>query len=71
MPRIPLASLTEALGPNGDETDMVIFDGPIYLLNVDGEVNIIFDVSQYKTHDCSYEELKRHLRKQKIPKIWK
>ena len=71
MPRIPLAKLTEALGPKGDDTDMVIFNGPVYLMTVDGEVNIIFDVSPYATHGCSYEKTKRHLRNQKIPKIWK
>ena len=71
MPRIPLASLTKALGVEGDDTDMVILNGPVYLMTVDGEVNIIFEVSPYKTHGYSYEELQRYLRKQKIPKIWK
>ena len=71
MPRIPLASLTEALGPNGDDTDMVILNGPVYIMTVDGEVNIIFEVSPGIAVGRSYEELKRHLRNQKIPKIWK
>lgn len=70
MPRIPLASLTEALGAEGDDTDMVILNGPVYIMTVDGEVSIIFEVSPYKTHGCSDEKLQRYLRKQKIPKIW-
>ena len=70
MPRIPLAKLTEALGPKGDDIDMVIFNGPVYIMTVDGEVNIIFEVSPYKTHGFSYKKLQRYLRSQKIPKIW-
>ena len=70
MPRIPLNALAKALGPEGDDTDMVLFNGPVYIMTVDGEVNIIFEVSPYKTHGCSYKKLRQYLRDQKIPKIW-
>ena len=70
MPRIPLKNLAKAFGPEGDDDDMVIFNGPVYIMTVDGEVNIIVDVSPYATHNCSYEKLKRHLRNQKIPTNW-
>lgn len=70
MPRIPLKTLVTAVGPEGGDTDMVIFNGPVYIMTVDGEVNIVFDVGPYATHGCPIEELKQNLRKHKIPTIW-
>ena len=72
MPRIPLSSLEQAIVLNReDPTDMVILPGPVYILTVDGETNIVFGVDLYKTHNCSYLELQSYLRKQTIPPVWR
>ena len=70
MPRIPLANLAEAVGSYGLD-EMVKFDGPVYIMTVDGEVNIVFNVFDPGNDGFSYEELKRHVQNQKIPNIWK
>ena len=72
MPRIPLSSLEQAIVLNRVAlTDLVILSGPVYMLTVDGETNIVFDVDPYKTHNCSYLELQSYLRKQTIPPVWR
>ena len=72
MPRIPFSSIEQAIVLNREDlTDMAILSGPVYILTVDGEVNIVFDVDPYKTHNCSYLELQSYLRKQPIPPVWR
>ena len=70
MPRIPLKNLTKAVGSYGKD-EMVMLNGPVYIMTVDGEVNIVFDVFDPGNDGFSYEELKRHVLNQKIPDVWK
>ena len=71
MARIPLEYIETALTLESDDlTDMIILNGPCYLLVVDGKVNIVFETDPYKTHMEPLSELLKYLRSQKIPKIW-
>ena len=69
MPRIPLSNLAKTVSSYDNE--MVVLNGPVYIVNVGGEVNIVFDVFDPGNDDFSYEDLKRHILNQKIPNIWK
>ena len=69
MPRIPLSNLAKTVSSYDNE--MVVLNGPVYIVNVGGEVNIVFDVFDPGNDDFSYEDLKRHILDQKIPNDWK
>ena len=69
MPRIPLSNLAKTVSSYDNE--MVVLNGPVYIVNVGGEVNIVFDVFDPGNDDFSYEDLKRHILNQKIPNDWK
>ena len=73
MPRIPLFSFFDAVTPvPGYYTgDMVIFNGPCYIMHVDGVPNIVYDINPYKVHGLPEEKLEKYLRKQSIPKVWR
>ena len=72
MPRIRLKDIDHALVLVQDVCpDMLIFNGPCYMLVIDGEVNIVYDVNPYKTHTADSANLLKYLRKQKIPAIWR
>ena len=72
MPRIPINRFEVALiTESNDLTDMIILNGPCYLLVVDGEVNIVYDVDQYKVVTAPLGKLLKYLRNQPIPNIWK
>ena len=69
MPRIPLNNLAKAVGSYG--TEMVMLNGPVYIMTVDGEVNIVFNVFDPGNDGFSYEDLRRLVLNQKIPNVWK
>ena len=73
MPRIPLSSLSDAVTPvPGYYTgDIIICNGPCYIIHVDGVPNIVYDINPYKVHGLSGEKLGKYLRKQPIPKVWR
>ena len=72
MPRIPINRFEGALTIESDDfTDMIILNGPCYLLAVDGEVNIVYDVDPYKIFLAPLGKLLKYLRKQPIPNVWK
>ena len=74
MPRIPLSRLIKAIANDqADEDvipDMVVLNGPVYFLTVDGEVNVVYDVSPNYVLGVGWYKLTASLRKHKIPKQW-
>ena len=72
MPRIPINRFEVALiTESNDLSDMIILNGPCYLLVVDGEVNIVYDVDPYKVVPAPLGKLQKYLRNQPIPDIWR
>lgn len=74
MSRIPLSRLIKAItNDQADEDvvpDMVVLNGPVYFLTVDGEVNVVYDVSPSHVLGVGRYKLAASLRKHKIPKQW-
>ena len=74
MSRIPLPRLIKAIANDqADEDvvpDMVVLNGPVYFLTVDGEVNVVYDVSPSHVLGVGRYKLAASLRKHKIPKQW-
>ena len=74
MSRIPLSRLIKAItNDQADENvvpDMVVLYGPVYFLTVDGEVNVVYDVSPSHVLGVGRYKLTASLRKHKIPKQW-
>ena len=72
--RIPLSRLIKAIANDqADEDvvpDMVVLNGPVYFLTVDGEVNVVYDVSPSHVLGVGRYKLTASLRKHKIPKQW-
>ena len=72
--RIPLSRLIKAIANDqADEDvvpDMVVLNGPVYFLTVDGEVNVVYDVSPSHVLGVGRYKLIASLRKHKIPKQW-
>ena len=72
MPRIPINSFELVLiTESNDLTDMIILNGPCYLLVVNGEVNIVYDVDPYKVVAAPLGKLQKYLRNQPTPDIWR
>ncbi len=67
MPRIPLSNLAKTV--SSYSTEMVMLRGPVYLMTIDGEVNIVFDVFDPGNDGFSYEDLRRLVLNQKILNI--
>ena len=67
MPRIPLSNLAKTV--SSYNTEMVMLRGPVYLMTIDGEVNIVFDVFDPGNDGFSYEDLRRLVLNQKILNI--
>ena len=74
MSRIPLSRLIKAIANDqADEDvvpDMVVLNGPVYFLTVDGEVNVVYDVPPSHVLGVGQYKLTARLRKHKIPKQW-
>ena len=74
MSRIPLSRLIKAItNDQADEDvvpDMVVLNGPVYFLTVDGEANVVYDVSPSHVLGVGRYKLAASLRKHKIPKQW-
>ena len=74
MSRIPLSRLIKAIANDqADEDvvpDMVVLNGPVYFLTVDGEVNVVYDVPPSHVLGVGRYKLTASLRKHKIPKQW-
>ena len=74
MSRIPLSRLIKAIANDQANEDIipdiVVLNGPVYFLTVDGEVNVVYDVSPSHVLGVGRYKLAASLRKHKIPKQW-
>ena len=70
--RIPLLDMIDSLTTSeGERYTMIALPGPVYFVEIDGEVNAVYGMSPMVPINLSTEDFMQTLKKHKIPKNWR
>ena len=70
--RIPLHEITTAIESSADrEYEMVVLPGPVYFVEINGEVNAVYGISPGVPLTMNFQDFYATLKKHKVPKAWR